>query len=139
MSVPTLIADDSEFARKIIRLHLERFGCHVVAEAESGAQAVSLFRPLRPVLVTLDVVMPHVEGIDALTAFRLMRQEDPAVTIVVISAVPFAKIRDTFIAEGALTYMVKPFIKYYFEQLRRKLELTLPDRKQGLQGLIRRA
>ena len=127
MAVRVLIADDSIFIRDIIRHHLERFGCQVVAEAENGAQALSLYKTLKPDFVTLDVVMPHVDGIDALTAFRMIKKEDPATPILVVSAVPFEKTRETFLAEGALDYVIKPFNKFYFDQVRRKLERIFPE------------
>ena len=127
MSVRVLIADDSIFIRDIIRHHLEHFGCKIVAEAENGAQAVSLFKTLKPDFVTLDVVMPHVDGIDALSAFRLIKRESPQVPILVVSAVPFEKTREAFMSEGALDYVIKPFNKFYFEQVRRKLERIFPE------------
>ncbi len=127
MPVRVLIADDSVFIRDIIRHHLEHFGCQILAEAENGAQAVSLFKTLKPDFVTLDVVMPHVDGIDALTAFRLIRKENPNVPILVVSAVPFDKTREAFLNEGAMDYLIKPFNKFCFEQVRRKLERVFPD------------
>ncbi len=138
MSLRVLIVDDSASARDLIRFHMERFGYKVVGEAENGAEAVALFKTLRPDLVTLDLVMPSVNGIDALAAFRLMRKEHPSVEIVVLSAIPFDKSRETFIREGAFTYMVKPLNKFSFDELRRKLERGIPQKKPGLLGLVRK-
>ena len=140
MAVRVLIADDSIAARELIRFHIQRLGYEVIAEAHNAAQAVTLFKALRPDVVTLDVVMPIVNGIDSLTAFRSIRKEAPLVPIIVVSAVPFDKTRDTFIEEGALTYIVKPFTKFYFDEVRRKLERVLPQAKpQGLLGRTRRS
>lgn len=125
--IKALIADDSTFIRDILRHHLERLGCRVVAEVENAAQALQLFRTLKPELVTLDVVMPQVEGMDALSAFRLMRKEQPQAQIVVVSAVPFDSTRQTFIDEGALDYLVKPFSLYAIDQVRRKLARIFPE------------
>src|SRR5260370_19163796 len=72
VAVSVLIVDDSPFARKVIRHHLEEYGCQVVGEAENGLQAIKLFKELKPQLVTLDVMMPEVGGVDSLTAFRAM-------------------------------------------------------------------
>jgi two-component system chemotaxis response regulator CheY len=121
VGVNALIVDDSPFARRIIRHHLTKFGCKVVGEAETAAQAVRLFGELRPELVTLDVMMPEIEGFDSLRAFRAMKQESPEVTMLVVSVVPFEKIRDTFMKEGALGYIVKPFNQFSFEPIRQKL------------------
>jgi len=127
VSVRVLIVDDSPFARKVIRGHLEAFGCIVVAEAESGMQAVQMFRELKPDLVTFDVMMPVIDGIDSLVAFRTMRRENPQAAILVVSAVPFEKTRDTFTEEGALGYVIKPFTKFSFDQVRLRLGRVFPE------------
>jgi two-component system, chemotaxis family, chemotaxis protein CheY len=121
VAVRVLIVDDSPFARRIIRHHLTKFGCEIAGEAENAAQAVKMFHELKPELVTLDIMMPEAEGFDSMRAFREMKRETPDVAIVVVSVVPFDKIRDTFLREGALAYVVKPFNRYSFEPVRQKL------------------
>ena len=132
MGLRVLVADDSLFIRDIIRHHLERLGFQVVAEAANGAQALALFKTLRPDFVTLDIIMPQVDGIDALAAFRMIKSEDPAVPILIVSAVPFDKTRDAFMNEGALDYVVKPFNKSSFEAIRQKLGVIYPAAGQDL-------
>ena len=127
MSVNVLIVDDSPFARKVIRHHLEQYGCKVVGEAENGAQAVRMYEELRPDLVTLDVMMPTVEGVDSLSAFRAIRNRAPRAAILMVTAVPFDKTRDTFMEEGALGYIIKPFNKYSFDQVRMRLARVFPE------------
>ncbi len=127
MAVRVLIADDSIFIRDILRTHLQRFGFTVVAETENASQTLKLFRALKPEFITLDLVMPVVEGVDALGAFRTMREEDPAVQILLVSAIPYQRTREAFLREGAFDYLVKPFSKLSFERLRRKLEATFPE------------
>jgi len=127
MSIRVLIIDDSPFARKIIQHHLQKCGCQIVGEAENAAQALKLFRDLKPDLVTLDVMMPECNGIDSLRAFRLMRNEVPNVQIIVVSSVPFEKTRNTFLEEGALAYIVKPFNQYSLDTVRRKLTRVFPE------------
>lgn len=121
MAVHALIVDDSPFVRKIIHHHLNKFGCKVVAEAGTAAQAIKLFRELKPELVTLDILMPEVEGYDAMRAFREMKAIAPEVAVLVVSAVPFDKVRDNFLKEGAIGYIVKPFNQFSFEPVRQKL------------------
>lgn len=121
MTVTALIIDDSPFARRVIRHHLTKLGCKVVAEADSAAQGVRLFDEFKPALVTLDIMMPAVDGVDALHGFRAMRQKSPDVAVIVVSSVPFDRTRDTFLKEGALAYMVKPFNQFSFEPVRQKL------------------
>jgi DNA-binding response OmpR family regulator len=125
VTVSALIIDDSPFARKIIRHHLVRLGFRVVGEAENAAQGLRLFRELKPKLVTLDVMMAEREGVSSLAAFRTMRSEAPDV-VVVVSAIPFEKTRDTFLNEGATAYVIKPFNQFSFEPVRLKLHRIFP-------------
>ena len=69
MPVGALITDDSPFARSVIRHHVTKFGYRVTGEAENAAQALRMFHELRPDLVTLDVMMPEVDGFDGLKVF----------------------------------------------------------------------
>jgi two-component system, chemotaxis family, chemotaxis protein CheY len=85
VSVRVLVVDDSPFARKVISHHLESYGCIIVGEAENGKQAVAMFKELQRDLVTLDVMMPVVEGVDSLIAFREMRKEKPRIAVLVVS------------------------------------------------------
>jgi len=122
VTLSALIIDDSPFARKIIRHHLVKLGFHVVGEAETAAEGLRLFRELKPRLVTLDVMMPEREGLSSLMAFRTIRSEAPETAVVVVSAVPFEKTRDTFLNEGATAYVIKPFNQFSFEPVRQKLQ-----------------
>ena len=126
LTLPALIIDDSPFARKIIRHHLVKLGFHVVGEADNAAQGLRLFRELKPRLVTLDVMMPEREGTTSLSAFRTIRSEAPETAVVVVSAVPFEKTRDTFLNEGATAYVIKPFSQFSFEPVRQKLQRIFP-------------
>jgi len=119
--VSALIIDDSPFARKVIRHHLVKLGFKVVGEAETAVGGLKLFRELKPGLVTLDILMPEREGISSLDAFRAMKKEAPDMAVVVVSAVPFEKTRETFLQEGALAYVIKPFGQFSFEPVRQKL------------------
>lgn len=127
MAVEALIVDDSPLARRVISHHLEQIGCKVIGAAENAALGVKLFREHKPKIVTLDLIMPAVEGIDAMAAFRLMRKEDPSAAILVVSAVPFEKTRRSLTDEGALAYIIKPFNKFSFEQARTRLLHAFPQ------------
>ncbi len=121
MRTTALIIDDSPVARRVIRHHLGKFGCKVVGEADSAAQGMRLFDEFKPELVTLDLMMPAVDGVDASECFRAMRRKSSAVAVIIVSSVPFDRTRDTFLREGALAYMVKPFNQFSFEPVRQKL------------------
>jgi two-component system chemotaxis response regulator CheY len=127
MPVRVLMVDDSVFVRDVLRHHLECIGCEVVAEAENTLQALDLFRTVSPTLVTLDVAVPHTGGIGALALFRIMRSENSAIPILVVSAGAYPEIRKAFLREGALDYVVKPFNSSSFEQVCNRLIAMFPE------------
>ena len=127
VAVEALIIDDSPVARLIIRHHLEQIGCTIAGEAGNPAAGLDLFRKIKPSLVTLDLIMPTVDGVDTLQAFRIMRKENPSTRILVVSAVPFEKTRRTMTEEGALAYIAKPFNKFSFNKSRRRLLHAFPE------------
>jgi two-component system chemotaxis response regulator CheY len=119
--------DDSVFVRDVLRHHLECIGCAVVAEGENTLQALDLFRTVAPSLVTLDVTVPQTGGIGALALFRIMRMENPGVPILVVSALGSPEIRNAFLREGALDYVIKPFNSSSFEHVCCRLAELFPE------------
>ena len=106
MSQRVLIADDSVLMRRIIADALIEDGWHVVAEACDGQEAIDLYRELLPDVVTLDIVMPEVNGLEALVAIR---EFDPEAKIVVVSALNQTRLISEAIHEGASDFIAKPF------------------------------
>ena len=78
-----LIVDDSPVIRKALKAILEKVGCEVAGEAGDGVEAVKLFRELNPDLVTLDMVMPLLGGVEAL---RMIKEISPQARVVMASA-----------------------------------------------------
>lgn len=74
-----VVIDDSVTARKILRAALEQAGFEVVAEGERGDQAILLYEQHRPTLITLDIIMPILDGMTAATA--ILRRHPEAVVI----------------------------------------------------------
>ncbi len=66
MSHTVLICDDAVFMRTMIKDILSQAGYEVIGEAENGLRAVEKYHALKPDLVTMDIVMPDMSGIDAL-------------------------------------------------------------------------
>ena len=126
MSVRVLIVDESVLTRDVLRHHLECLGCSVVAEAENTAQALDLFRTVRPNLVTLDVMVAQTGGLGALALFRIMRSEQPQTPILIICGLAFPQVRDALVDEGALEYLRKPFGPESFEKVRHRLAELFP-------------
>ena len=127
MSVRVLMVDDSVFVRDVLRHHLECIGCEVVAEAENTLQAMDLFRTVSPTLVILDAAVTRTGGIGSLALFRLMRAENPDFPVLVVSATALPEIRKSFIKEGALDYVVKPFDASSFSHVRSRLIQAFPE------------
>lgn len=116
-----LIVDDALIMRMKIREIASQAGWTVVAEAANGAEAVRLFEEHRPDMVTLDMVMPEMDGLSALKAIR---QCDPEAHVVMVSAVNQKEKLRECIAEGAADFVVKPFdaqrLLAFFERSRQE-------------------
>jgi DNA-binding response OmpR family regulator len=104
-----LVVEDQPVLRRFIRMRLEEIGWQV-RDAGDALRARSLFREMRPQLVTLDVVMPEAGGVTALDLLRSIRSESPRTVVHVLSSVLSRKDRQLFIDEGAATFSSKPFI-----------------------------
>jgi two-component system, chemotaxis family, chemotaxis protein CheY len=101
-----LIVDDAVFMRKMIGKVAEEAGWDIVGEAGNGLEAIALYEQLRPDLVTMDLVMPEMGGLEAL---RRIRDADPAARVVVVTALDQKQVLMDSIREGAIDFIVKPF------------------------------
>lgn len=101
-----LIVDDALFMRSMLADIFTSAGWEVVAEAENGERAVSLYRQHQPDLMTMDIVMPVMGGIEAL---KKILHEDPQASIVVCSALGQKNLILEAITAGARDFIVKPF------------------------------
>jgi len=101
-----LVCDDAIFMRTMISDILSQAGFEVVGEAESGLQAVEKYRMLKPDLVTMDIVMPDMGGIEAV---REICKDDPAARILMCSAMGQQALVVEAIQAGAKDFVVKPF------------------------------
>lgn len=114
-----LIVDDALIMRMKIREIATRAGWSVVAEAADGAEGVRLFEEHRPDLVTLDMVMPEMDGLSAL---RAIRGAHPDANVVMVSAVNQKDLLKRCISEGAMDFVIKPFdpghLQSFFERYR---------------------
>ncbi len=101
-----LIVDDSPLMRFQLEGILEDDGYEVVDQAENGEEAVEKYKKYEPELVTMDIVMPDVDGLEALKEIKEYNED---VTVVMISTVRNKeKVMDA-IKLGAEDYVVKPF------------------------------
>src|ERR1700730_2567077 len=108
MTVRTLIVDDAPTARMILRRYLAEVGCDIVGEADCSAMAEDEIESAAPDLVTLDIHMPEIRGMDSYALFRKVRKDHPRVEFVVISGATFFQNRHDFLRGGAIGYFAKP-------------------------------
>jgi two-component system chemotaxis response regulator CheY len=101
-----LIVDDTLFMRTLLKNILFSGGHTIVGEAGDGEDAVAKYKDLKPELVTMDVVMPKMNGIEALKAIRTL---DGAAKVVMCTAVGQEQMVKLAIKNGARGYIVKPF------------------------------
>jgi two-component system, chemotaxis family, chemotaxis protein CheY len=106
VSSSVLVCDASTFSRRMLREILGGAEYDVIAEAETGPRAVDLFRQLRPRLVTMDLLMPGVGGIDAL---QEMLADDADARILVCSAMSQPGVVSECLRAGAREFVSKPF------------------------------
>jgi two-component system chemotaxis response regulator CheY len=103
-----LIVDDALIMRERIKEIALKAGWQIAGEARDGAEAVEMYRREKPNLVTLDIVMPKMDGVAAL---KQMIQFDAQAQIVMISAVNQKEKLAECIRGGATDFIVKPFDK----------------------------
>ena len=101
-----LIVDDSFYMRTMLKNMLTDAGYEVVGEAPNGQTALQMAKETNPDLVTLDVILPDNTGLDVLKGIK---QDQPDMKVVIVSAVGQEVIVSEAIQYGALAYIVKPF------------------------------
>ncbi|MEZ4589338.1 MAG: response regulator [Gemmatimonadales bacterium] len=106
MAHTVLVCDDAMFMRTMIADILSQAGFEVVGEAETGEEAVTRYRELKPDLVTMDIVMPTMGGIEAV---RAICKEDDGAKILMCSAMGQQALVVEAIQAGAKDFVVKPF------------------------------
>lgn len=117
MSKLILVVDDDDFIRDVLREMLSQYE---VLEAETGGEAVKLFRERRPRLVLMDILMPDMDGIEAT---REIKRIDQNAIILGISA--FAAVKgDQMLKAGAREIISKPV---RMQELRVKVKNYLGD------------
>lgn len=101
-----MVVDDAAFMRMTIKMMLQRNGFEVVGEAENGSVGVRKYRELRPDLVTMDLTMPEMDGIQALQEIKRL---DPQARVVIVSAMGQESMVREAIMYGARSFIVKPY------------------------------
>lgn len=105
-----LLVDDAAFMRLSLKTMLEKNGFEVVGEAENGLKAIEMFKTLKPDIVTMDITMPQMEGIEALE--QIIKIDSNATVIMVSALGQETKVRQAILL-GAKGFIVKPFKEDY--------------------------
>ena len=117
MTKRILIVDDALIMRRRIRDVAEQAGWKVAGEAKNGEEAVDIYEQSKPDLVTLDIVMPKLDGVSAL---RRIVEIDPQARIIMVSAVDQKEKLAECIQAGAIDFIVKPFEKLALQSILEK-------------------
>ncbi len=116
-----LVVDDTIFMRKMLSDILVKDGHEVIGEAENAQEAVHAFEKLKPDLVTLDIIMPEVNGVDAMKAIRKMIAFNKKARILMVSAMGQQQFVSESIRAGAKDFIIKPFEPANVKSVVRKL------------------
>ncbi len=106
MASRVLIVDDAAFMRMMIKDILEKNGFQVIGEANNGLKAVEIYQKEKPDVVTMDITMPDMDGIEAVKTIKAF---DPAAKIIMCSAMGQQTMVMDAIRAGAKDFIVKPF------------------------------
>lgn len=101
-----LIVDDAAFIRLQLKKLLEDNNFEVVGEAENGKVALRKIKELRPDIVTLDITMPEMDGLECMMEIKKM---DYMPTVIMISAMGQEAYVQKAILNGAKGFLVKPY------------------------------
>jgi len=101
-----LIVDDAIFMRTILRKLFERDGrCDVIGEAANGYEAIEKAKLLLPDIITMDIIMPDLDGLEAIMTIKNV---SPKSMIVMMTSVANYQMIDKAKALGAYDYLPKP-------------------------------
>ncbi|WP_277750919.1 response regulator [Anaerobacillus alkaliphilus] len=101
-----MIVDDAAFMRMTLKNIISQAGHEVVGEAANGLEAVETYKLTQPELVTMDITMPEMDGIQAL---KEIKKIDPKAKILMCSAMGQQGMVIEAIQSGAADFIVKPF------------------------------
>jgi len=118
MNLKILIADDSKTIRKIMKLQLEEMGHKVIAEASNGSEAVEMYFKYSPDLITMDMQMPDVNGLEAV---KTIKKIDKKVKIIMITAHGQKDLVMGSIKQGVSDYLLKPITAEKLEDSIKKI------------------
>jgi len=108
MKPRVLIVDDAKFMRMTLRDIFEEAGCEVVGEASNGEQAIQMYKEVRPDIVTMDIIMPGMNGVEVVRRIRAINSRSK---ILMVSAMGQQELIAESMEAGACDFIVKPFMR----------------------------
>lgn len=103
-----LIVDDSRTSRRFLKDILERAGYSVIGEAVNGQDGYDQYVKYHPEVVTMDITMPEVDGIECL---KLIRKHDPKAKVIMVTAAGQKEKMVEAVKFGAAEFVTKPFLE----------------------------
>lgn len=104
--IKILVVDDAAFMRMTIKGILEKNGFKVVGEAEDGITAIKMYSEFKPDIVTMDITMPEMSGVDAL---KIIKRYDSKAKVVMVTAMGQESMVMDAVSHGAKAFIIKPF------------------------------
>ena len=111
MNLKVLVADDSMIMRRKIKIMLEELGHTVIYEAKNGDDAILGYAQKMPDLVTMDITMPEVDGVEA--TYNIVKSF-PRAKIIMITSHGQENLVISAIKAGAKGYLLKPIAEEKF-------------------------
>ena len=104
-----IVVDDAIFMRKMLSDILSKDGHEIVGEAENAKEAIALYQKLNPDVVTMDLIMPEIDGTDVMKAIKEILNFDKNAKIIMVSAMGQQELVVESIQAGAKDFIIKPF------------------------------
>ena len=104
-----LVVDDARFMRMMLSGILSEDGHEVVGQGENAKMAIEQYSSLKPDIMTLDIIMPEIDGINSVHAIKEILAHDQNAKIIVVSAMGQKDIMVECLQAGVKDFIVKPF------------------------------
>ena len=114
-----LVVDDSQFMRVCIKNILTKHGYDIIGEAENGEIALKKVKSLTPDIVTLDITLPKMDGIEVL---KQIKTEFKDIIVLMVSAMGQAPMVKESCMAGADGFLIKPFCEEDIVKALRNIE-----------------
>ncbi len=122
-----MVVDDSSIIRKLLPKELVKLGHNVVVTAKSGKEAIELYEEHMPDLVTMDITMPIMNGIEAL---KRIKSKFKDAKIIMVTSHGEEKLVMDAITSGARGYVLKPINQEKLTDVINKVFPLLQDARE---------